>query len=384
MMLNKTEMSIRPEPQRSKKRPFLLFGAMIALSTLLCTSPGWAQDALPGGYGLKIYQVNSALYPFVQAYFRTFDKNMMPLVNLNERNIGLMVKGRAYDPMKRQYGVQSIRQRQEATRTVIVLDASKSMAGRPFDAAARACARFVDSKRSQDEVSILAIRDTKEGYEIVSEFERDAGALGRRLADVKPDGHKTRLYDTIGAAMQACGTASQGSVLASSANYITSCSVLVISDGQDDGSAVNREELNARISSLRIPIPIYSLAYSKVNPRYFKNLEALSKNSFGKYYLIAEAYDSMQRVVEEIQNIILSDYVLTFRTNQGVDGEEHSFKIGVEYPSGSGKYTYDNAKFEALQAPPLPAIIQKWDEIAAVLPELPAGTEPYYDKQASQ
>jgi Mg-chelatase subunit ChlD len=368
----------------SKNWLLMLFGGFFILGSILGSSPATAQDALPGAYGLKIYQVNSALYPFVQAYFRTFDKNMMPLVNLNERNIGLMVKGRAYDPMKRQYSVQSIRQRQEATRTVIVLDASKSMAGRPFDAAARACARFIDSKRSQDEVSILAIRDTKEGYDIVSEFERDAGALGRRLADVKPDGHKTRLYDTIGAAMQACGTASQGSVLASAANYITSCSVVVISDGQDDGSALSREELNARISSLRIPIPVYSLAYSKVNPRYFKNLEALSKNTFGKYYLVAEAYETMQRVVEEIQNIILSDYVVTFRANQGVDGEEHSFKLGVEYPSGSAKYTYDNAKFEALQAPPLPNVIQKWDDLASVLPELPAGKEPYFDRQAQQ
>lgn len=366
---------------RSRTPLWMLLGVFLITGGIL--SPGLAsgQDALPGAYGLKVYQVNSALYPFVQAYFRTFDKNMMPLVNLNERNIGLMVKGRAYDPMKRQYFIQSIRQRQEATRTVIVLDASKSMAGKPFDAAARACARFVDSKRPQDEVSVLAIRDTKEGYEVVSEFERDGGALGRRLADVKPDGRKTRLYDTIGAAMQACGSASQGSILASAANYIVSCSVVVFSDGQDDGSALTREELNARISSLSIPIPIYSLAYSRVNPKFFKNLEALSKNSFGKYYLIAEAYDAMQRVVEEIQNIILSDYVVTFRANVNVDGEEHSFKLGVEYPSGSGKYSYDNAKFEALQAPPLPAVIQKWDELALALPELPSGREPYYDRQ---
>ncbi len=49
---------------------------------------------------------------------------MQPLVNLNERNIGLMIQGRPYNPMKTQYGVQSIRQRQEATRTVLVIDAS--------------------------------------------------------------------------------------------------------------------------------------------------------------------------------------------------------------------------------------------------------------------
>jgi Mg-chelatase subunit ChlD len=115
--------------------------------------------ALPGGYGLKIYRVDYSLYPFIQVYFRTFNQQQQPLINLNVLNIGLMVKGRAYDPMKRQYEIQSIRQRQEATRTVLVLDASKSMRGQPFEAAVRAAGRFIDSKRPQDEVAILSIRD---------------------------------------------------------------------------------------------------------------------------------------------------------------------------------------------------------------------------------
>jgi Mg-chelatase subunit ChlD len=342
--------------------------------------PAVAQEGLPGTYGLKIYQVNPALYPFVQVYFRTFDQNMQPLVNLNERNIGLMVKGRSYDPGKQQYFVQSLRQRQESTRTVIVLDASRSMAGVPFEASLRAAARFIDSKRAQDEISVLAIRDTKEGYDVVSGFERDPGAVARRLADVRADGKKTRLYDTIGAAMQACGASSQGSVAPTPSNYVVSCSVVVFSDGQDDGSALSREELNTRISSMQIPVPIYSLAYTKVHPNNFKNLESLSKNSFGKYYLIAEAYEKMQRVVEDIQNIVQSDYVLTFRSYVPIDGEEHSFKVGVEYPSGSGKYKFESAKFEALEPPP--PLLQKVAELSSIIPEVPAGTTPYLEMGA--
>jgi VWA domain-containing protein len=268
--------------------------------------------ALPGGYGLKIYRVDYSLYPFIQVYFRTFNQQQ-PLVNLNVLNIGLMVKGRAYDPMKRQYEIQSIRQRQEATRTVLVLDASKSMRGQPFEAAVRAAGRFIDSKRPQDEVAILSIRDRKEGYDLVSQFERDPGALGLRLLDVVADGQKTRLYDSIGAAMQLCGMAAQGSISPTSSNYIVSCSIVVFSDGLDDGSALSREELNARITSLTLPIPIYSLAYSRTSNAYFRNLESLSKNSFGIYYLVGETVARMQPIVEEIQNILQSDYVVTFR-----------------------------------------------------------------------
>ena len=359
------------------KHPFI---AMLAVFlTLISVSVSGASD--PGGYGLKIYKVNSGLYPYVQVYFRTFDENQQPLVNLNAMNVGLMVKGKAYDPAKHQYQINSIRQRQEATRSVLILDASKSMAGAPFGAALKAAARYIDSKRPQDEVAILSIRDTKTGYDVVSEFERDPAALGRRLVDVKADGNKSRIYDSIGAAMQMCGMAAQGSVTPSPENYIVSCSIVAFSDGFDEGSALSREELNGRITGLNIPIPIYSLAYTKQS-KYFKNLESLSKNSFGIYYLIGEAVDSMQQTVEHIQNIIQSDYVLTFRSVVPVDGEEHAIKVGVEYPSGSGKFTYENAKMEAIEPPPVPAIMQEIQHLDSLFPALPPGVTPYFDRPA--
>jgi len=333
--------------------------------------------AAPGGYGVKIYRVDYSLYPFVQVYLRTFDDNMQPLVNLNEMNIGLMVQGRPYDPMKRQYGIQSIRQRQEATRTVLVIDASKSMRGPPFDASLRAAVRFIESKRPQDEVAVLAIRDTKEGYDLVSNFERDDKALVRRIADIKADGQHTRLYDALGAAMQMCAMSAQGSVTRGS--YIVSCSIVVFSDGRDEGSSVSRADLMTRISGLSIPIPIYSLAYTRTSPAYFKNLEALSKNSFGVYYDVGETTDRMQRIVEQIQNILQSDYVIVFRSYVPVDGARHNLKIGVEYPSGSGKYVYDDTSFEAIQPPPVPELVKRIQLLSQKIPALPDGN-PYYDQ----
>ncbi|EXJ14544.1 vWA domain-containing protein [Imhoffiella purpurea] len=352
--------------------------AFIFLSASVCAQ-GYG-FAAPGNYGVKIYKTDYTLYPFVQVYLRTFDSQMQPLVNLNEMNIGLMVKGRPYDPMKRQYGIQSIRKREEATRSVIVVDASKSMAGKPFDDSRRAAVRFIESKRPQDEVAILAIRDTKNGFDLVSEFERDGAALVRRLADIKVDGMKTRLYDTIGAAMQMCAMSAQGSVR--TGNYIVSCSILVMSDGKDEGSSINRDELMTRISNLEIPIPIYSLAYSKVDQSYFRNLEALSKNSFGIYYVIGETTEQMQRIVEQVQNILQSDYVITFRSYIKVDGERHNLKIGVEFPTGSGKYVSDDTYFEAIQPPPIPPVQSALKALNAKIPLAKSGN-PYYDDSDS-
>jgi Mg-chelatase subunit ChlD len=347
-------------------------GLVLALAVALFAGAAAAQSGPSTsleGYGLKIYRVESGLYPFVQVYFRTFDQELDPLVNLNYANVGLLVKGRSYDPRKAQYAIQPLRQRGEAVRTVLVLDASRSMAGKPFEDSLRAAAAFIDGKRPQDQVSILAIRDTQNGYDVVSNWERDADALGRRLADVRADGQRTRLYDTLAAAMQMAGMVAQESTSPGVGDYAASSSILVFSDGQDDGSALSREELNARITSLEIPVPIYSVAYSKVSDAHFKNLEALSKNSFGVYIPIGDATDRMQRSVERIQNILLGDYVVTFRAFVPVDGESHAFKLGIEYPSGSGKFSYQSARFEALEPPPAKVIA---DQIAAISARMPA------------
>lgn len=357
----------------------------VIASLLFSASASYAQGygyASPGGFGIKIFKVESALYPFVQVYFRTFDQNQRPLVNLNYMNIGLMIKGRSYDLRKQQYSIQSLRQRKEATRSIVVLDASLSMAGVPFEEARTAIGRFIDGKRPQDEVAILAVRDTATGYDQVSGFERDGAALARRLEDVKADGKKTRLYDAIGAAMQMCGMSSQGSSVSPSlSNYIVSCSIVVFSDGRDEGSAVARNELNARITALPIPVPIYSIAYSKLHTEYFKNMESLSKNSFGIYFGIGQSMTEMSRVVEDIQNIIQSDYVLTFRSYIEPDGENYAMKVGVEYPSGSGKFIYDSSRFESIEPPPIPEFQKYLQFYNEKMPASPTG--PYFDKAAT-
>ncbi len=358
--------------------------AAVAVAAVISFTMILGQNALAGfesapnlqGYGQKIFRIESGLYPFVQIYLRTFNQTMDPLINLNIANIGLMVKGQVYNPHVRQYNIQSIQDRQEAIRSIIVLDASASMAGEPFEAALRAANRFIDAKRVQDQVAVIALDDNKEGFTLVSNFERDPGTLGRRIADITPSGKKTRLYDGIAAAIQlAAGTDAGGTT--SSLDYVASTSIVVMSDGHDENSAITRQDLMTRITQLAIPIPIYSLAYSKQEQDYLKNLQALSKNSFGRYYHIGEAYKAMTRTVEEIQNILQSDYVITFRAYLPVDGEKHIVKIGIEYPSGSGKLKFESGEFEAISPPNFPQIMNAQETLNGYFPALSAGQTPY-------
>jgi len=330
----------------------------------------------PQGYGLKIFRVESGLYPFVHVYMRTFDQEMNPLVNLNVLNIGMMVEGRAYDPRKKQYVIQPLRGREEATRSILVLDTNKMLKGADFEAMVRAAARFIDAKRPQDQVALLALDNSGEGFTVLSGFDREPSSLGRRLADLQPRADKTRLYDGIAAAMQMAASA-MGGDSSSEVGYAVSTSIVVLGSGRDDDSAISRSDLMTRISSLTIPTPIYALGFTGAEGRDQRNLQALVKNSFGKYYPMGSSHDTLTRSIEDIQHVMQNDYVLTFRSYIPVDGGRHNVKVGVEYPTGSGVMYYDSSSFEAIEPPTFPRILEAQTRIDKAIPALGKDEELY-------
>ena len=246
--------------------------------------------------------------------------------------------------------------RNDAVRAVFVIDTSASMQGAAFNSALEAAARFIDAKRAQDQVAVIALEDSSTGYRLVSDFERDPGALARRLADLDADTTTSRLYDATGAAMAMSASAGQGQPgqLANTA----STSIIVFSDGKDEGSALVRSDLMNRIAALGIPVPIYSLGYNTGDAAHLLNLDALSRASFGSYTDVSDNPGRMTPIVEGLHRTMQNDYVVTFRSYIPVDGDAHNLKVGLEYPSRSGQLQYQSTSFEAISPPPVPAITE--------------------------
>jgi len=329
-------------------------------------------------FAFNIYKVNSLFYPFVQCYFRTFDLERNPLANVNELNVALMVKGRVYDPFKKQYYVQTRRERREGFRTVIVLDCSKTMAGQPFQDAVTAIKKYIKFKKPTDQIAILAVKDK---VIKISDFEDDDTRLLLRLADCRPDGETTVLFDGINQAYEMCAFSSSTDSTAMGAdgtmNFLIGNSIAVFSDGKDEGSNITIENVIARIE--RFFVPIYSVGYTKIDPKYLKNLGRLSDVSLGKYWYIKDARE-YSRVVEQIYDINNRDYVLTFRAYLEPDGEQHAVKIGIKY---DGKINYSSQKFEAVEIPPDASdqVRRIFAGLNDAIPPL-ADKNPYYEKKA--
>ena len=366
------------------RRRFILGLVVVAMSAVWAALASAQAPLGNEQYAFKIYAVNSGFYPIVQVYMRTWDQNRDPLVNVNYANIGLMVKGKNYDPAifdptsrKTQYTIESLQNRQEGFRTVFVIDCSLSMAGKPFADAQSALMKYVEVKRPADQIAVIAIRETDQGYELVSGFEKDPTLLYQRILDIKCDGKNTRLYDAIASAMELCATASQGGTSNAGSEHAVLSTIVVLSDGNDEGSAVARDELMNRIGQLPIPVPIFSLAYSHRNKAAFGNLEALSKGSFGRYWTHDDS-QSFAATVQAIHQINRADYVLTFRAYQEIDGAKHPIKVGISYPSNTGRFVYDDGEFEAIDSPAqyVPEARALFDQLQAMHPKL-ANSCPY-------
>ncbi len=362
---------------KSRLMKFVLLGLIVVLSSCIHrTVVVTASKAQAGGIitpnapKCKIYAVNSMFYPYVMFYFRTMDANQDPLVNMTPYNVGLMVKGRAYDPKKGQYRIETLKNRKEGFRTLLLLDCSKSMDGYPFRDLIAAARDYIRLKRPSDEIGIMAMTDTVES---ICEFTKDARRLETFLTDLTPTGIRTRLYDGIGKAMMACTTA-RGTMDAGSPEYVVLSNIVVITDGVDEGSAFTQQNILDEIRNLKKPIPIYSIIYTGKPGYNIRSLASLSARSFGKFWTVTTTSE-FARICETIQEINRHDYVGTFRAYLPVDGERHNFKIGVQY---EGKMMQDSAYFETMDFPPTPETTRIKMALRRKIPPIPGGN-PYYE-----
>lgn len=328
----------------------------------------------------QIYAVNSYFYPFVMAYFRTMDGNRDPLINLNTSNVGLVVEGKAYDPYKKQYTVQTLKERREGFRTVLVLDCSASMAGQPFSNMLDAARTFIGFKSPSDEIGILALTDT---VQTVCPFTKDKSRLNTYLNDLKPIGRKTPIYDGLGTAIQACFTGRGVSFTSSDPDVTILSNIVIITDGAENGSALTREDLMRDIGNMRVPIPIYSIIYTGVSGHKITDLAYISTRSYGRYWTI-DSMSYLSPICSKIQDINRNDYVITFRSYLPEDGRSHNMKIGITY---SGLAMGANAEFEANSLLPViaktPGLRDLLSHLERQIPKLRDGENPYMTSSQS-
>lgn len=95
---------------------------------------------------------------------------------------------------------------------------------------------------------------------------------------------KTGLLDSLYDALNICSRANQGSWNISGSG--SNCSMIVFSDGKDEGSMITIEDLKQRVRELNMPIFIVGVLGA--DSSNIANLVYLARISVGEYYGISQ------------------------------------------------------------------------------------------------
>lgn len=232
----------------------------------------------------------------------------------------VLLDGNQNEPARKQ--LVTFRDTNLGVALIVAVDASGSMKGRPLTAIQNGLVRLVDRKRSQDKVAVLSFADDTRWE---AKWDSNATELKDSFKNLRGRGNYTRLYDAIAFALSELSRASS-----EHADFPLRQSILVISDGHDEGSQATIADLETKIKASKVRIDVVGLAHS---PLWFGILRQISQDGFGEFR-VAHTPEDLETMLGSGIDGLLSMPTIEFNdTKLSADGATHT--LAVEYtPSG--------------------------------------------------
>jgi len=186
---------------------------------------------------------------------------------------------------------------------VLVVDSSGSMAGAPIEAAKAAARDFVSQKRPEDQIAVVAFSDTPR---ILSGFTDDAAALTAEIDGIDSGGN-TAMYDAV----------VTGAELFAGVDPSVRRTMIVLTDGQDDGSAGTLDAAKAAVAAQGVRTFGVALESPEFNPADVADLAASS----GGLFLSTPDPQELSGLYGQISRELSNTLVLRFTGNRTEAGE---------------------------------------------------------------
>ena len=300
----------------------------VALVLAALLVPGLARAAGPK-LGIQQIELTQKNYPRGRAYFNLLGNSGQPLQSQSPELFHVYEDGAKssskvlkVDPLDNAGAGASI---------VVVVQASGGMKSIKDDLK-KAVSGFVNSLAEKDQVAIVSYA---EAAETVSTFSADKGEVAAKANKIEFAGTSFLLYDGLAQALSlyqaAGGPPAKGGAAAAKAApeslLPVAKAIIVISDGRDNGSATDVEKIIS--DAKKRNIPVHTVAHSEVEQDFLRNLEELSKATYGTYQAAVNVED-IGKGLTRIKEFIGKMYVLDWRTALPHDGKEHTVSIAYE------------------------------------------------------
>lgn len=278
---------------------------------------------------LTIDGVDSTKLPYVTLVVTVMDANRDGVMGLDSSHFSYTADT---DPAPRHPAAQSFYDSEHGMAIVLCLDNSLTMAGKPLEDAKKAVKDYIDKLRVQDRLAIMTFSDN---VETVTDFSMNRPYLKQKVDGIKATGKTTELFYAVFKAVD---------YLDASPNLPERHSLLVLSDGKDEGKAYKLDDCVSRANKSHVPI--YTVGFTKVDESYLKNMEAMSDRTGGLYHR-ARTSEDLGVQFSHTLDIMKSEYLLNYLTPDGLrDLKRHQYTVTATRGNFAGQAVY------ALTVPP--------------------------------
>jgi len=334
-LAHRTRRAIIDRKRRSKNGAFgggtilkryTLLSALLVLVLTIGAGVGAQAPALT----LELSGINAVNLPQVEVTVNVYDALGQPLNGLTAGNFRLSGPLAEVATIVR---VENVANNALPFASVLVIDASDSMAGAPIEQARAAARAYVENVRPIDPVAVVAFGST---VELLQDFTTDRDALLAAIDSIDLNG-RTALYQA----------AYDGVNLANGAPEPRRALVL-LSDGAEYGglSTVTPDDVfeNAFLNG----VPSYTIGLGFGADRSF--LEQLAAETLAQFFE-SPSPNELEAIYQALADRLSSQYILTLDVNAPLDGAEYPFGLTVETDDASA------SQFGTVRAPiPVPVV----------------------------
>ncbi len=335
------------------KKSFRLPLQILALAGLLVSlafAPAYQEDA-----NIRITQIDTTQFPKVTFFVSITDANGQPL-DVDANRLIIMENGQQI-PLDQIEGIGDV----GPITTLLVMDVSDSMnsAGK-LDAAKAAAHEFISRMRPEDSAGIVAFNTR---VTTVQEVTSDPEALNSAIDSLKA-GNNTAMYDALMTAVdQLQGVEGRKAII-------------LLSDGLDNSSSANADDVIGRIGSAGFSISVAGLG----EPGLTTNDSGLDEPALqdlagraGGVYGYAQDQEALTRLYETYAVSLQSEYQITYTSPAALrDGVNRSLSVALAPVGGGSPVVNQDSRYNPGGLVPEVAQPASWPLFGAVVVGLAA------------
>jgi tight adherence protein B len=227
-----------------------------------------------------------------------------------------------------------------AVGTVLLIDASNSMAGRPITSAMAAARTFVNRRNVGQQVALITFNSSAN---IVLPFTSDRGEIAAALAKTPQLAEGTHIYDAVD---EAVGLIDRAGLRAGT--------VILLSDGADVGSDKHFADVRQELVAAHVRLFSVGLKSGAFDPSTLQRLAGAGKGSFS----VAASTGDLARIYDRLGFQLANEYLVDYVSPAPPD---KTVKVEARVASfGSAVAGYRTPPLQIAAKPPLkPSVVDK-------------------------